>query len=337
MLLAGRSCCWAFLHAPASEDSHGRIVTRESVISPKRKSRFDSGVAEPVEFTVPEPAGPAHTPSPPTAPRVTVWTALRSHPIVALAPVLLLMGGAVAAALVRSPSYTADVRLSVGRLEASPPEMLVGYTQATESLAETYSRSVAGDAVVNRTARVLGISPRELRSRISAAPIPESPVFRIRAEAASGRSAIATANAVSDTLGARARRRAASNESSNRLLERYRGAVRELELRRSTLALAVAEYESWPYETQLDNLNKAKSEVAAAQLRARTVGETYRASQSTAGSTALISVIERAHAARSDRYSVLQLLAFAALVAGLALGACLALWRAQRRLKRQIG
>ncbi len=303
----------------------------------KRRSKLGVDLVEPVDFTVPEPSNGPQPRRAGAPPRVTLWSALCRHPFVAIIPVLLLVGGAVAAGLARSPSYNADVRLSVGRLDASSPEMLVGFTQATEALAETYSRSVAGDAVVARAARALGIRRRVLRGRISAAPIPVSPVFRIRAETTSARSAIATANAVSDALVRRARRLAASNATSNELLQRYRDAVEELETRRATLDDAAGQHEAWPYEAQLEALNRAKSDVATAELRARTVGETYRASQGTAGSTALLDVIQRAHVASSDRDSVLQLLVFAALVAGLALGASLAVWREHRKLRRQLG
>jgi uncharacterized protein involved in exopolysaccharide biosynthesis len=268
------------------------------------------------------------------ATRTSVVDAVRRYPAVVLIPVVALVAIAVGASVARTPSFTADSRLAAGRLDASTPSSLAGFTQATQALAERYSRSVRREEVIAPAARELGVTRSWIRERISAAPVPETPVFRIRARAGTAADAAALANAVSRSLVRHSEEVAASGGPGSRgLLQRYRQAA--LEVARSLAAVEDRRraFRDGPSEATQDALVEARSEATVANLRLRTIENTYRTSKQSAGSAALVEIVERATRGRSDRGRVTQLLLFIAVVAGLAIGTALALLRANRRAR----
>jgi capsular polysaccharide biosynthesis protein len=270
-------------------------------------------------------------------PTVTVGTAARQHPLLVLLPVILLVGGALAAGYyARSPIYSAQTRLAVGRLDGSTPASLAGFAAATQALAEKYSREVRGDAIVDSVARKLSASPSAVRSHISAAPIPQTPVFRVIATAASPDRSIVLANAVSDELRAQAARESAATPDSARLLRAYRRANARLDARRARVDRAQKRWEERKTTTNRTRLGEARADAAATTLRVRGLAAEYAGSRHTQGTAAVVQVVEHATAASSDRYRVMQLLGFAGVVAGVAVGLGLALLRSRRLARRLV-
>ena len=243
---------------------------------------------------------------------------VRRHWFLVLVPIALLLGMALFIGMERAPSYTAKTRLAVGGLDSSNPAAFTGFADAAQQLAQTYSRSVQGDSVVREVAQRLDMSPQEVRSSLSGAPIPETPVFTLSAKSDSPERAIELSLLASRALVREAHR--ASNMHPARLLERYRRAVVEKQRasgRVKALALSGGA-----------ELATARSELEAADARSESLRTAYATSEQVG--TVPLQIIEQPSDADSDRRSVLQLLGFAALVLGLVLGMALAVFRDSR-------
>jgi capsular polysaccharide biosynthesis protein len=241
--------------------------------------------------------------------------AMRRHPSVVLAPVFGLLILALGTGLVRTPTYTASTRLAVGGLNATNPASLTGFADAAQQLAQTYSRSVQGDGVVGDVAQKTDTSPRQVRSHLSAAPIPETPVFALTATSASSDGAIQLSALASQALVSEVDR--ASHADPTRLLGEYQTAELERQQVSSHVNALAASGGA--------GLATARSQLLAAEARATSLRNAYEASE-TSG-TVPLEIIQKADRANSDRSSVLQLRAFIAIVVGLVLGMALAVFR----------
>jgi uncharacterized protein involved in exopolysaccharide biosynthesis len=260
---------------------------------------------------------------------VPVLTALRRHWLLVLVPLVVLTGLAVAAGVGREPEYTAKSLLSVGRVDASVGG-LAGFTAASQSLSETYSRSVKSDAVIVEAAKKTNLSEAEVRGAIKARPVPQTPVFRVEAEASSARRAVAISVAVADALAAEANRRSRGSSNEGRILREYQAAAEVLEERESAASRAAEREARSGTASNVAALNRARAAAAAAKVRTDALREAYEQATQGKGAVALVDVIEPARGASSDRNRILQLLVFIGVVAGLAIGVGLALLRANR-------
>lgn len=245
----------------------------------------------------------------------SLGAAMRRHPSFVLAPVLGLLALALLAGLARTPTYTASTRLAVGGLNATNPASFTGFADAAQQLAQTYSRSVQGDGVVGNVARHTNTSSGQVRSHLSAAPIPETPVFALTATSSSSDGAIQLSTLASRALVDEVDR--ASQADPARLLDEYRTAELERQQvsRRVDTLTAVGG----------GSLAAAQAELLAAEARATSLRNAYEASEES-GAVPL-QIIQKADRASSDRLSVLQIRVFVAVVVGLVLGMALALFR----------
>ena len=85
-----------------------------------------------------------------------------------LLPILVFVPVAGVVAAKRTPTYTAEARLMVGRLNISTPGAVQGFATAAQDLASTYPLVIDADGVVNPVARQLRTTPADVRSRLSA-------------------------------------------------------------------------------------------------------------------------------------------------------------------------
>jgi hypothetical protein len=108
-------------------------------------------------------------------------------PIVVLF-VLLFAAGGYYVSTTRSPDYTSTATINVGRTDVRV-QALPGYVQGAQALASSYSRVVTSDEIVDPVAKRLGLTPGDVRSRLSATPIAGSPIFSISATGADAASA----------------------------------------------------------------------------------------------------------------------------------------------------
>ena len=124
-------------------------------------------------------SGPRSTaPSPRRA--VSLGTALRRYPVLALLPLVVLAAAGITLGLRRPPTYTASTTINVGTPDINS-QATPGYVQAEQTLASAYSREVASQFVYNPVAKDLNIARGDVASRLSSSAVPASPTFTINA------------------------------------------------------------------------------------------------------------------------------------------------------------
>jgi uncharacterized protein involved in exopolysaccharide biosynthesis len=267
------------------------------------------------------------------APGSQLLRAARRHWFLALLPVLLFVGGAVALGIKRPARYKATANLSVGHVYVSNPTGIATIIDATQALAAVYSRAIHSGEVLQDTRRRLG-EGSSVAGSFNATPLPNSPLIKVTAESSSARGAVTLANASADALTLYVNKQVRDNSASTTLAQRYRDA--SLEYRQ---ALDERDRLSRRFERVQTRANKAarnRAEAAAdtALLRREALQASYQ--QAVQGGTASVSMetFSRAAGATSDRKSMMQILVFVGLLGGLAAGAALALLRAARDIRR---
>lgn len=258
-----------------------------------------------------------------SSPAAHALNAVRWYPWHAAIPLAACLVLAFVLATLRAPVYTAEAQLGIGRIDVSTYS-IPGFVSASRDLAEAYSRALTTTAVTRTLARQLDTRPAEVASRLTASPIPESPVMVVTAKGPSERDAVELANAAQTALIAYVTRLNRSNPDSARLLRAFERASIRLRIAREARASR-----SSARSGSLDELDAA---VAKAELEVKTLSGLYRASQEGQAATEVIQVLSPASSAESDSRAVLQQLLFVGLVAGLVAGVGVALLRARSPL-----
>jgi capsular polysaccharide biosynthesis protein len=269
------------------------------------------------------------------SPPIGVLTAVRRHWFVAILPVIVFVGAAVALANERPPRYTATADLSVGRIFVNNPAGVSGVIEATQSLASVYSRAISSSAVRDATARA--IDERVLRADddVTATPVPESPLIRITAESSSEGRAIALATAASDALAAYVRRQGRSNKDAA-ILADYQKAVKSYRQRIEERRRVQRRYDADPTSANEAARDRASVAVSVALLRREAVRANYLNLVQGTAAAASIETFTRATSATSDRLRMQQILVFLGVVAGVGAGTALALLRAYRKSRPRV-
>ncbi len=263
---------------------------------------------------------------------VGVGTALRVHPFIVIVMVLILVGGAAAYGLVRKPVYTATARLTVGTIDITSPGALSGYAVAAPALASSYSRVIGADAVVRPVSRMTHLSPSTVRGRLSATPIPQSPVIEVQATGPSANDAVNLANSGSTALINYVVQINRNNPDTGRLFREFKAAAARFEnaqqkARKLSSQVGAAKH---PSAAQINALVRARAAVDAANASAQALRSTYAQSLAGQSATQLVQLLSAASGATSDRLPRLEIFLFVALVAGLIVGTALATLRARR-------
>jgi capsular polysaccharide biosynthesis protein len=264
---------------------------------------------------------------PPGPPRVMVSEAVRRQWPAVLLPMLILLGVGIYLGLSRAPEYTAESRLTVGRLDVDPAS-LATFATATQSLASAYSRAVSAEPVVAPVAKRLDLTDDQVRAKTSASPIPESPVIRVLGKDGSSTRAIQLANATSDALVRYTTTLNRSDTDSRRVLAQYHAAALEVSRLKDRRDVLVKD------QASKSKIAAVKADIDSASLRAQSLGTAYQSSQQGLGSSKLVGVLTRATSASNDRQSKLQLLALAGALAGFLIGAAVATLRINRLVRR---
>lgn len=269
-----------------------------------------------------------------SVPHVSAWEAIRRHPWLTGFPVVLGVVAAIAVGIVREPTYKATTRMAVGGLDLGQPGALGGYSDATKALAETYSRSIDAEAVINPVARQTGLTPGAVDSAVTASPVPESPVFNVQAEASNVSGAVLLANAAGAAVSRYAAEVSSTRETSARLYRQFRAASADASQRESEFRQLRGKIGTPANAFERKQIADASSAMKSAQLRASSLGDAYRRTQEGQGSAGEAQVVSRASSASSDRGSFLQLALFIGLVVGAILGVALATLLANREVRR---
>lgn len=256
--------------------------------------------------------------------RGPIESALR-HPLLTILPILLLVGLALALGFSRAPTYTAEARVNVGRVDV-PAYTLQGVIIGNQTLAVGYARAVTADRVTSAAARRAGIPPAEAASGLSASPIPESTLIRIEGKEHSQDTAVRLANggaaSLVDYVASLNKR-----QQSTGLLAEYRAAQARTDAARANLAAL-----SRAKKPDAGAIAETRLTLATAQLKSQTLSTQYANSAGASASQNDLQLVVPADTAKSNRVSTLERLGLIGLVSGLILGVALALLASNRRL-----
>lgn len=300
-------------------------------IEPESNGRHSTELAEPVARQIGA-AGVIGT-APPT---VGVLQAARRSWWIVLLPTVLLTALGLGIAVQRSPTYTAETRLSVGRINLNAPGALSGFALATQSLAAQYARTANAIDVVEPVAKDLDQTPLQITRRITASPIPESPVFTIRASGPTDESAVRLANATSESLVRYVRELNNEDPGAGVVLADFKRVSEVVSSRLEDVERARERFAEDPSERNRRRLTDARSSYAFWKLRQENVSARYQSTAQGAASSSLVQVLNPALEATSDQRRWIQILGFAGLVAGLLLGLGLATLWANHVVRRRL-
>jgi capsular polysaccharide biosynthesis protein len=283
-------------------------------------------------------------PSPPTAdetheviqgifepPTSDAWAAIMHSKLVVclVAGIVALMGAAYG--LSRQKTYTAAATLQVGQVNPNSPGFN-GYVQSAAALATAFSRAITAEPVLATVRLKLGLTPATASARLSAAPIPASPAFRVVATGPTEAAAVALANITANAVIAYEGQSNSANPEAASLLNEYREASLQLQAITANLAhLKPSKGSSSAAGTRVE------SEKSAAEVRTRAISNAYVAVvTSQAPRTGLVSLVAGASSASNDRDSKVEVLGLIGLLAGVVIGCVLATLREHRRLREHL-
>lgn len=250
---------------------------------------------------------------------VDLLVAVRRRVWAFVIPIVLVVGGCIAFGFVRDPVYTAETRLSVGRLDIAT-QGIAGFSQAEIAIATALSRAVVAPAVIEPAARTAGVSVGKAADAVGASPIAGAPLIRVEAKITDAKKAVALANATADELVAYAKQLGTTGGDVKQLSARYASIAREV----SRLFIARARLQKIfnRHQTTLNRqkLQGAEGKLAQRILQRNAVGNVYSAQASGLTAANLLGVLAPAYRASSDKTKVIEELGASGLIAGLILG-----------------
>ncbi len=266
---------------------------------------------------------------------VGVGQAVRSHWILFILPVILLVVAGAVVGIKLNPTYSAEADLNVGRLDVAA-QAIPGYAQAIQNLASAYARLATADSVVIPIAQKLRLSPTYVQSHVSASPVPDSPVFAIDSIGATPAQAIALANTATVVLAHYLDQINSVNPGAAELLSQYGSEITQSSILSGSLNAADKAYNTHP-SPALDRARQAAYRAfATEQLLLDTTRATYISTQQGVSFGSAVQVLDRAGIATSNKKHHLEAAAFAGLVVGALLGLALAMWRATVLARRAL-
>lgn len=257
--------------------------------------------------------------------RVSVGEAMRRNWRLLVAPVLALVFLALVIGWARGTTYTSQAELQVGGPVST--DFVSQFVNGTNQLAGVYARLIDSEPVVQRVAEQLEVEPGSLAGRLSATPIPESPIVRVEATGDSADSAIELANAASGSLAEQVEIANTSRSRSDELLAEVADSEKAA---RDALALrdaAQGSFDGNPTAANESRLSDAQGALTAADLKLATAKVSYQEAESNRVQPSELQLLTAADTASSDRLSRLQTLLFFAIVGGLAIGGAMAVMR----------
>jgi capsular polysaccharide biosynthesis protein len=247
------------------------------------------------------------------------FQAIIRHPVLALLPVLVLVGAAVVIGHVRKPVYTSEARLGVGTLSPSSQSNQAS-ADATTQLASTYSRAINAQAVIRDVSRKTDIPPSTVRSNLSASALADSPLVKVQATAESRRDAVVLARAGSDALIRYVSTVAGSGTNGQQLLRRFKAAQEKAAAAQEVAGISIGVAK-----------RRAEAEFEAASLKAKALKLAYVQQNQGAGGETPLRVLVSAEGASSDQTKKLRLYLVIGALTGILAGVALATARAARR------
>jgi hypothetical protein len=248
--------------------------------------------------------------------------AVRDHWLLVLLPVVLLMAAAGGYAMKRTPTYTAQSKLTLGQLDVAA--QAPSYVTAAQGLAATYSQAIHAGAVTKPAGKALGIPPLEASKRLLASPIGQTPLFLIDAKGPSAHDAIKLANAASRALVRYVDGLNASSAGVNSSLRAFKRASAQQHSAGLAVQDAQVAFQRHPSIKARQAVTRALQRSDSAKLRVTVLASVYGNAKRVGSTSNVLQILATATAATDDRSSVLQKVLFIAAAAGLAIGVALA-------------
>ncbi|HSZ05247.1 MAG TPA: hypothetical protein VK778_08595 [Solirubrobacteraceae bacterium] len=228
-----------------------------------------------------------------------------------------------------SSAYSAAATLQVGQVNPNSPGFY-GYVQSSAALATAFSRAVTAEDVLSTVHERLSLTPAQASARLSAAPIPQSPAFRVIATGPTEAAAIRLANVAAASVISYVSEINSANPEATSLLREYRSA--SIELHQAVARVTRLKANNTASETtQLT----AEADVSAAGVKVTALGSAYTAAiSSQAPRSGLVTLIAGATTATNDKGSGIVLYGLIGLLVGIVLGCAGAVVRYARRRVR---
>jgi uncharacterized protein involved in exopolysaccharide biosynthesis len=260
------------------------------------------------------------------------------RPAVARLPIvlittLLFVGAAIYVGVTRSPTYTASSTINVGRTDVRV-QALPGYVAGAQALAGSYSRVVTSQDVLAPVAKRVGLPFETVKSRLSSTPIPGSSMFTIKATGPDTESAIRLASAATRQVKSYVHATDSGDQSVVSVLRQYRAQARKVAKLNRRIARLRQNIQNGTGSGNEAKLAAAETDRDSAQLQEQSLQSIYINRSAEVDSTAGIQVIDTPVSATNDRNQMLQRLVVVGLLAGLAVGAALAVMFVRARRSR---
>jgi uncharacterized protein involved in exopolysaccharide biosynthesis len=280
------------------------------------------------------PPNPNSGPGPGPGPNSGLGIAMRRYWILPVLCAVILAAAGVAVGRKRAPVYSASATLAVGTTNVNTPAALGGFAASAPALAAAYSRAITAQTVVDKVAGRIHADQGVVRARLTASPVPQTPVIRIDGNGPTASSAIAIVNAGTAALVNYAGDLNQSKRLAAQIYGRYQKASMTLQQARSDVDRANNAFKKSPTDANRGALTQARAKAQAASLQERTLGDAYASSQEALGASNPVQTLQQASGATSDRQSRIQMFGFLGGVAGLIIGSALAIARGHRRANR---
>jgi uncharacterized protein involved in exopolysaccharide biosynthesis len=251
-------------------------------------------------------------------------------------PAILLTGAGVAVGLQRAPTYSAKSELTIGRADLQT-QSLPGFVEGAKALAASYSRILESQQLVARVARRTGEPVSQVRGRLTATALPDSPMFSIKGSGPSPRAATTLANAATAEMLRYITDANSGSAAAADVLSRFRSASRranQLQSRIDGLRALPSSPNAAVRQSRDRRVNDLRVQASEAELQADTLKALYQNARETNANAARIQVLSEPLTASSDRSSMTQRLAFVGLVGGSLVGVAFAAALAARRRRR---
>jgi hypothetical protein len=250
--------------------------------------------------------------------------AVLRHPLLTIAPAVLLVVAAFAVAKTRSPIYTAQSRVAIGSFSPSQ-DAAPGAAYAGTQFASAYSRAITAHDVVAPVAKQTGLRADQVAGRLTATPIPDSPLLQISGTGPSQDAAMKVTNAATDALLAYVRRADTTGAQAQELLDRYHAAQAEADRAASQVSVRQRSANRAPNSQDARRaLTKSQTRADTLDLRARALRSSYLQQAQSESSGIPVRTLNAAGSATSDGGKTLKLVVTIAVLAGLVIGVALA-------------
>jgi uncharacterized protein involved in exopolysaccharide biosynthesis len=278
--------------------------------------------------------------APPYAPpagRPGFWDIVRQHPLIIVFFMVLGTCAGAAAGYSRKQAYEASVAMVITQVNTNSPNGLNGYAAAAPQLADAYSRLATSHDVLAAVSQKLHASRAQISQRLSAGPVPASPVFYLHAQAPDARSAIMLVNAASNEVINYVRHINQPSPGPSAVFAEYRAAAQKLQRAQQARDAALATYLADKTPQNLEALTKAKAAFQVARVRTATLQTAYTNLTANNLAPTNLRIITPASSASSNRPATTEKLAVIGGVAGLMFGIAVSwligsfmLWRRSR-------